>query len=1143
MKTIKSYAINFCTSAILMLLMLLATNNELNAQLSLSTVPPLNGGNGAGGISFNVTATNAVVVTGLMSTIYGSAAGPFEIWYNTTPINGAPSVTVANGWILAATGSVTPGGTGTTNNPPVTLPAILNIPMPAGSTYGFFINTFSTSPNTAYTTWSALNQETFTDGNITIFTGTNVGYGGPGPNPTFHPRQFNGTVLYSLSSQAPNDGGVTEILEPISFCANQEVPLIATVRNFGTEQLDSCLVVWDVNGNLDSAWFNVALDTFGGTGNIDTTIFIDSINPGSAALNLAVYTKWPNGVADTVNANDTTTLFIAGPALNGTYTIGSSVSANYATINAAVADLNSSGVCGPVIFEIEDGTYNEQFTINAVQGTSTVNTVTFRSQSGDSSTVTLTTAAATTTVPGIANLNGADYIRFHQLTFQNTSTFYDAGISYLNGSDSLIISNCRFIGNYNSTSLYASLIFSNGGNDQGTKIMNNLFEGSGFGTYIYGASTTSLESGLILENNRFINQYYHAVRLYYLDAPKVKNNFITSNSNYTVGAGLYMLYCDNAMEVSGNHIVTDPTSPTPWPYYGIYLSLCDGAGLTNTGRIFNNRSIVGADTSVANSSVFYSLFLSSCNAQRIVNNTLTVMNGGTSARAYYQSASDLIFLKNNLMTTYAPSQAAYFVSGIAVDINRNNYYAPNGQDIYYQGPTYTVEAFANATGYDLNSLGVNPQWSDIYQGYLCNDSLDGLASPISYITTDYSGFPRSANNPDPGAVEFIGVNNFTLGADDTICGNTLTLEVSGATNNLTWFVNGTPSNNNTVILENAGTTPQTYNVNVAFSSAQGCGSALDDAVFVLVPNAELDSNVHLCDGETEMLNAGGGPLATYLWSPTGETSANISITNSGLYSVTKSELGCESSSSTIVTQSNGVQILDAEICEEDMPISIDGSILNGTSYNWSGGATPNSASNTFNDGGTYTITAIDAFGCESIDTFSIEILTEPDVQISHTHVANFYSFSSANSTGVGSNGSYFWNFGDGNTSTDPNPQHAYAWNGEAQNFTVSLTISNDCGSNQSSTIVGVDPLGVNGLSDQHIEIFPNPAKTQLNIVANAVWNNAMIIVYDLGGRIVLNTNMQSANQASLDISSLAPGVYSLQLINDGFIKQVSFIKQ
>jgi len=58
-------------------------------------------------------------------------------------------------------------------------------------------NTNSSNPTFIYTTGSGLLS--YTDTRITLHVGTNSGYGGPAPNPTFHPRNFNGSVTYNLT--------------------------------------------------------------------------------------------------------------------------------------------------------------------------------------------------------------------------------------------------------------------------------------------------------------------------------------------------------------------------------------------------------------------------------------------------------------------------------------------------------------------------------------------------------------------------------------------------------------------------------------------------------------------------------------------------------------------------------------------------------------------------------------------------------------------------------------------------------------------------------------------------------------------------------------------------------------------------------
>lgn len=53
---------------------------------------------------------------------------------------------------------------------------------------------------------------------------------------------------------------------------------------------------------------------------------------------------------------------------------------------------------------------------------------------------------------------------------------------------------------------------------------------------------------------------------------------------------------------------------------------------------------------------------------------------------------------------------------------------------------------------------------------------------------------------------------------------------------------------------------------------------------------------------------------------------------------------------------------------------------------------------------------------------------------------------------IGGPTSYLWDFGDGNTSTQPNPTHSYTTSG---NYTVCLTATNSCGTDSSCQVVSV----------------------------------------------------------------------------------------
>src|SRR5262245_43573370 len=88
----------------------------------------------------------------------------------------------------------------------------------------------------------------------------------------------------------------------------------------------------------------------------------------------------------------TLTSIASAVPLSGTYTIGSG--GTYGTVAAAVSDLLSRGVSGPVTFQVKTGTYAQQLAINGViAGASAVNRVRFVAQSGNAADVVLQSPA------------------------------------------------------------------------------------------------------------------------------------------------------------------------------------------------------------------------------------------------------------------------------------------------------------------------------------------------------------------------------------------------------------------------------------------------------------------------------------------------------------------------------------------------------------------------------------------------------------------------------------------------------------------------------------------------------------------------------------------------------------------------------
>lgn len=67
--------------------------------ITFDNVPPLTaGGNTSGGVCFNFTASQGVILEYLRCNL-SNTNGTATIWYNPNKINGQPTINAANGWV------------------------------------------------------------------------------------------------------------------------------------------------------------------------------------------------------------------------------------------------------------------------------------------------------------------------------------------------------------------------------------------------------------------------------------------------------------------------------------------------------------------------------------------------------------------------------------------------------------------------------------------------------------------------------------------------------------------------------------------------------------------------------------------------------------------------------------------------------------------------------------------------------------------------------------------------------------------------------------------------------------------------------------------------------------------------------------
>lgn len=141
-----------------------------------------------------------------------------------------------------------------------------------------------------------------------------------------------------------------------------------------------------------------------------------------------------------------------------------------------------------------------------------------------------------------------------------------------------------------------------------------------------------------------------------------------------------------------------------------------------------------------------------------------------------------------------------------------------------------------------------------------------------------------------------------------------------------------------------------------------------------------------------------------------------------------------------------------------------------------------------------------------------------------------FSYSNVGGTGyafqnTGTFGSYYqWDFGDGNTSTLPNPVHTY---GQAGNFSITLITGNCSSSDTIQKSLQVTATSLYENESKFFNLYPNPANNSLHIITNTSISG--LTIYNPEGRIIEEKSNVDSENTNLDISKYAIGVYFIRL--------------
>ena len=445
---------------------------------------------------------------------------------------------------------------------------------------------------------------------------------------------------------------------------------------------------------------------------------------------------------------------IAGP-YSGTYTLGNDSLDDFSSFNNAKSMLELLGVNGLVVINVDSGTYTEQLTLGTIPGASATNRVIFTAANHDSTSVTLQYAPTSSSNNWTLKFDGCEYITFKHMTIKTTGSSYGRVVQF-SGANHNRLENNIIMSQSGATSGNFACIYNYNSLDEYNYIGHNRIVGGYYSLYMRGTSSSNLEKGNVVEYNEITDYYYYGAYNYYQDSITYKGNIVTNASNSGSVYGFHFYYCD-ASQIIGNQIYLDAN----YTHYGMYMYYCDSTA-TSRSLVANNMiSTVGTGTSS-----HYGIYYNYGKGCDFVYNSLYNENGSSytyNFRVYNSSSSYSGHrIYNNNFVNMGPGYAAYvYNNNYITGADNNNFYAPNNSShlCYWGGYRTDLTALKAAySGTNQNSVSTNANyfaWNDLHVN---TPAINGMATPLSYITDDIDGDARTST-PDIGADEFVIINN------------------------------------------------------------------------------------------------------------------------------------------------------------------------------------------------------------------------------------------------------------------------------------------------------------------------------------------------------------------------------------------------
>ncbi|MBN2172599.1 MAG: hypothetical protein JW731_00615 [Bacteroidales bacterium] len=458
--------------------------------------------------------------------------------------------------------------------------------------------------------------------------------------------------------------------------------------------------------------------------------------------------------------------FVFTDAMHGIYTIGP-VSGDFYGVDKAILALEERGISDPVTFYLEPTVHFEQNTFGPVTGSEYSKPIIFQTDPAfpDTAEIIFTPTVENNYTLRFSNASNIHFknLKLSTTGFSNFQSTYGGVIQFTGYCDNIRFYNCLITG-FSDNSTYSEdndVIYCTNSNSNHLYFLNNTIRYGFKGIFLEGMNlATGPLTNIEITHNTIEGFVNTGIELKYVEYPVItENRIISPPTLLSYHFGIDIEYLKGGCDISGNTILLYPSD---WAMYGISLidfNIVDA----EQALIYNNFIMLQSNVTFA-----YGIITANINKTRIYNNSIHLTGNPATFNACVLldctaplSGGYDNSMMNNILSNQLGgyclgySDNAYLYQLLTVS-DYNNFYS-SGPDLFFFKNSYglqTIDQWWGETGFDYNSLNVNPAFYSDFDLHSNSPDLDGMGYPLAEVLRDIDDEQRHPVHPDMGADEY-----------------------------------------------------------------------------------------------------------------------------------------------------------------------------------------------------------------------------------------------------------------------------------------------------------------------------------------------------------------------------------------------------